>query len=304
MAVFCAAIILVALAAGSVELAERRIWVAQQQTKVDDVASTFERQAATNAAYLAAMGSLLGNVNTPSPQVFRNYVAQLRGISELNGVIGLGWIERFDAEDLPDLKARLRLPSGNREADDAAIAPTIETLSKWPVYLIGMLEGTPEGRWTTTLDSGEGDRWVAVMDRVMTSGIIGTGDWTEGVPAGRLESPAFIVLAPAPSADGEPKFEGVAFGLVRTRDFATDAIDPDMMEAGQIEIVQRVGGGEKRIFWSQAHSARLAAPVSKNVRVFDQDWTLRYWPQARSGLSILSMVILFGGAAFALLLLA
>jgi two-component sensor histidine kinase len=306
VAVFCAALVLVALAAWSVELAERRIWIAEQQTKVDDVASTFERQAATDAAYLAAMGSLLGNVSTPSPQVFRNYVGQLRGISELNGVIGLGWIERFDRQNLPDLRERLGLPSGNREADREPIAPPFETSGKWPVYLVGMLEDESEGsRWSTTLDSGDQDPWVRVMDRVMKSGTIGTGDWTEGAQAGdRRDQPTFVVLSPAPSARGEPKFRGVAFGLVRTKDFAAAAIDPGIMRAGQVEIVQRIPGGERRIFSSEAHSGGLAAALSKDVQVFDQHWTLRYWPQARSGLSILSMVILFGGAAFALLLLA
>jgi two-component sensor histidine kinase len=76
------------------------------------------------------------------------------------------------------------------------------------------------------------------------------------------------------------------------------------MRAGQVEIVQHTPGGEKRIFWSPTHSGPLGGALSKDVQVFDQHWTLRYWPQARSGLSILSMVILFGGAAFALLLLA
>jgi two-component sensor histidine kinase len=306
VAVFCAALVLVALAAFSVELAERRIWIAEQQTRVDDVASTFERQAATDAAYLAAMGSLLGNVETPSPQVFRNYVGQLRGISELNGVIGLGWIERFDQQHLPDLKARLGLPSGNREGAREPVAPELETPSKWPMYLVGMLEDDSEGgTWSMTLDSGHQDPWVAVMDRVMKSGTIGTGDWTEGAQAGdRRELPTFVVLAPAPSALGEPRFQGVAFGVVRTKDFVAAAIDPGIMRTGQVEIVQRTPNGEKRIFWSEAHSGALAAALSKDVQVFDQHWTLRYWPQARSGLSILSMVILFGGAAFALLLLA
>ncbi len=65
------------------------------------------------------MGSLLGNVGSPSPQIFRNYVGQLRGISDLNGVVGLGWIERFGPEDLADLRRRFALPTGNAEEADA-----------------------------------------------------------------------------------------------------------------------------------------------------------------------------------------
>lgn len=281
------------------------MWVAEQQTKVDDVASTFERQAATDAAYLAAMGSLLGNVDSPSPQVFRNYVGQLRGISELNGVIGLGWIERFDRQQQPELRQRLGMPSGNQALDRDSNA-VVAIPDRWPVYLVGMLEDESEGsRWSMILDSGDRDPWVAVMNRVMKSGTIGTGDWTEAAQAGDAHhQPTFVVLAPAPSARGEPKFNGVAFGLVRTKDFAVAAINPGILRAGQVEIVQRTPAGEKRIFWSQAHSARLDAALSQDVQVFDQHWTLRYWPQARSGLSILGMVILFGGAAFALLLLA
>ena len=265
---FCAALALVIMAAWSVELAERRIWVAEQQSKVDDIASNLERQAATDSAYLAAMGSLLGNVGSPSPLIFRNYVGQLRGISELNGVIGLGWIERFDEDDLADLRQRLLLPSGNR--DDEVTHATIDFSppAKWPVYLIGMLQDAPGGsRWSATLDTGAQDPWIPVMDRVMKAGSVASGDWTEDAQAGaRTQSPSFVILAPARSPRGTEGFQGVAFGLVRTKDFVATAIDPGLMRGGRIEIVKRATGGETRIFQSIGRAGRLAAPLSKEVQ--------------------------------------
>lgn len=306
VAVFCAALVLVALAAWSVEVAERRIWVAQQQMKVDDIGATLERQAATDSAYLAAMGSLLGNVGDPSPQVFRNYVGQLRGISDLNGVIGLGWIERFEEQDLPDLRRRLRAPSGNRDADGSTVAANFPPPSKWPVYLVGVLEDAAGGAtWSTLLDDGAQDPWVPVMDRVLAGGAIATGDWTEGAKTGgRNASPSFVILAPARNPQGEQGLHGVAFGLVRTKDFVAAAIKPDATRGGQVEIIRRTADREAQIFFNKARARRLAEPLTKDFNVFDQRWTLRYWPPARAGLSLLSVVILTGGAAFALLLLA
>ncbi len=76
------------------------------------------------------------------------------------------------------------------------------------------------------------------------------------------------------------------------------------MKTGRVEILRQTSGGEKRIFQSGPPVRRLAAPLAKEVGVFEQRWTLRYWPPARAGLSMLSLVILMGGAAFALLLLA
>jgi len=303
VAVFCVALLLVIMAAWSVELAERRIWVAQQQAKVDEMASTLQRQAATDSAYLAAMGSLLGNVGSPSPQIFRSYVGQLRGISDLNGVVGLGWIERFGPEDLADLRRRFALPSGN---DGKADAPEFSAPKKWPVYLTGMLADGPGGsRWSTRLDDGHADPGVAAMDRVLKSGTIATADWTEDAQAGNgHQPPAFVVMAPAPSPRGGAGFEGVAFGLVHTDDFVAAAVDPAIMKTGQVEILRLAPGGAKGIFQSVTSARRLAAPLAKDIDVFEQRWTLRYWPPARAGLSMLSLVILMGGVAFALLLLA
>lgn len=304
VAVFCAALVLVALAAWSVEVAERRIWVAEQQMKLDDISATLQRQAATDSAYLAAMGSLLGNAGDPSPQVFRNYVGQLSGISALNGVAGLGWIERFEEKDVAALRQRLLAPSGNRDGDRAATA-AFSTPRKWPVYLIGMLEAGAGGKWSTMLDDGEQDPWVLVMDGVLRGGPIATGEWTEGEQAGdRSSSPSFFILAPARSPRGEQGLQGVAFGLVRTRDFVAAAIKPDSMRGGQVEITRRTGGGEARIFFAKSGAGRVAEPLVKELDIFDQRWTLNYMPPARAGLSLLSVVILTGGAAFALLLLA
>jgi two-component sensor histidine kinase len=305
--VFCVAFLLVLVAAWSVEVAERRIWTAQQQTKVDDIASTFDRQASADSAYLAAMGSLLGNVGRPSPRIFGDYVRQLRGISDLSGVVALGWIERFDEKDLADLRQRVAMPptAGDSDQPDTSSFPTAMP-GKWPVYLSAMLE--PQnggGKWSSRIDPRADAPWAGTVDRVMKTGAIATAEWSARPQAsGQTDRPAFLALAPAPGTGREPRFRGIAFVLVRTKDFVSAAVDPRLMRGGHVELFKRTAGGETRIFSSQPHAGRLAPPLAKEVGIFDQHWTLRYWPPARGGLSILSLVILFGGTAFALLLLA
>ncbi len=287
---FRAALVLLVLAAWSVELAERRIWIAEQQTRVDDVASdlrTIRRR--RRRAYLAAMGSLLGNVSTPSPQVFRNYVGQLRGISELSGVIGLGWIERFDPQHLPDLRERLAVairqsgdrsrtcwPPGGRCAGQ--VGPSISSVC-WRMSPKAA-DGSTDARQrrSGSLGCGDGSR-----DEV---GTIGTGDWTAGAQVGdQRDPPTFVVLAPAPSARGELEIPRGRFrarpdeGLRCRRDRSGHHEEPVRSRSSSA-----LRAGKADLLVGDAFRAGWPRHCRRTVQVFDQHWTLRYWPQARSGL--------------------
>lgn len=294
--VFCAVLALVLSAAWSVDRADKRIWQTQQQAKVADMVSALERQAASDSAYLSAMGALLANVGNPSPQTFQNYVDRLRGLPDLNGIAGLGWIERFDERDLPDLQRRLA-ESGSALPRPPASGPPLY----WPFYLTSMLEPRAEGdSWSTRIDSQGAAPWAGAVEKVRQTGKISTTG-PAAMPAGE---PGFLVLAPVRALRGEPDFRGVAFVLLRTADFAQSAIGPRLKGGGRVELFNRFAGGQRRIFEAQEGKQRFGDPISRTVTVFDQRWVLNYEPPERLGLSALSLVILFGGMAFATLLLA
>ena len=80
----------IALAAWSVEVAEKRTWLAAQQAVADDIASKLERKAASDSAYVLTMASLFANVGAPSPETFSAYVDRLRVLENLSGVVGVG----------------------------------------------------------------------------------------------------------------------------------------------------------------------------------------------------------------------
>ncbi len=104
-AVFTIAMALVLMAAWSVELAEKRIWLAGQQGSADDIASSLERQAASDAAFLDALAAVFSNAATPSPQSFRTYVDRLHVLGNMQGIAGIGLVQTVDGAALPQLRA-------------------------------------------------------------------------------------------------------------------------------------------------------------------------------------------------------
>ena len=298
--VFCVALMLVIAAAWSVELSEKRVHLAQQQARVDDIASALERQAASDSAYLVAMSALLANVDNPSPQIFRSYAAQLHGVDDLDGVTGLGSITRFDQSDVAELRSRARpFPD--------VVVPPAGSPDRWPVYVVSMLRAQAPVRndkWRTSFSLRGDPKWSAVVGKMRGAPLIATTD-AALLPADVGKSDrGFLVMIPVQNLAGRPDIRSVAFISVRTKDFVAAAVGPRMPAAARIELANVTAGRAEPLFLSRADSDTRATPLEKQVHLFDQTWRLLYWPAAGAGLATLTLVILFGGTAFSTLLLA
>jgi len=284
-----------------VEQSEKRVRLAQQQARVNDIASVLERQAASDSAYLVAMGALLANVENPSSQVFRSYASQLHGVVDLNGVTGLGSITRFDQRDVMELRNRVRpFPD--------VVVPPANSPGKWPVYVVSMLQADAPGgddNWHTSLSARGNAEWSAVIGQGRGPALIATAD-AALLPADIAQAESgFLVLTPVRTLSGrERDSRSVAFILVRTRDFFATAIDPRKPASARVELSSPGSRNNLPAFRSGPDRGILATPLEKPVHLFDQTWRLRYWPAVSAGLSALTLVILFGGMAFSTLLLA
>ncbi len=170
---------------------------------------------------------------------------------------------------------------------------------------IALEPGTLQNRRAIGFDMGSEARRAAAMDKAWSTGAIAATDTINLIQdMGRTPDPAFLVFAPVRSLVPGERFRGFVYAPARTRNFVTAAVKPRLLESGRIELFDRTPAGSELIYSSGQPNQKLAAPIEEQVELFGQQWTLRYWPLARHGLYPLSFMVLFGGAAFAMLLLA
>lgn len=292
---FCFALLLVMLAARSVEVAEKRSWLAQQQARAHDIASSLERKAASDAAYLVTMASLFANVGAPSPPTFSAYVGRLRLIENMSGVEGVGWIDEVNESDLPALRARLgddvfqRLPF-----------PGAHAQRTWPAQVVTMGEPSRDGmQHFVGTDLQRDPNLRTAMDAAKRSGAVSASSTTGSGPSVR-----FFVFAPVRTPASDGRFLGFTFLPVQPAAFVRSAVPVRLLAEGRIDLVETSRGGEHIIYSS--HSAPLDAGIilRERMEIFDRTWTLLYAPPPRQGFYPFSLAVLIGGAAFSALLLA
>ncbi len=298
---FFLALILVLGAARVVAVAENRMWLAGQQALASEIGAALERKAATDSAYLVTLGSVFANVGAPTTQSFKSYIARLRVIENLSGVVGVGWVEEAKEDALPALTQRMR-----RSGFPGFRLRPYAHPNQWPANVITMLEPqTPENQALIGFDMNSEPYRAAAMDKARRSGAVTATDLTTLLQdAGETASPGFIVFAPVRSFSEQPRFLGFVYTPVRARDFVEAAVNARLLESGRVEIVDTTPQGERTVYLSEPPDHRFGAALQQKVELFDQAWTLRYAPPSRGGFYPLSMVVLCGGAAFSTLLLA
>ena len=300
IAVFCIALGLVAVAARSVEVAERRTWLAEQQAVADDIASKLERKAASDSAYVLTMASLFANVGSPSPETFSAYITRLRVLENLSGVVGVGWVDEVHEGEIETLKRRLSV--GGAQAFNPY---PVSQAKNWPIYLTSMIEPrTTDNLALIGFDMGSEARRAAAMQKAKRIGIVTASDKVQLMQdAKRAQAPGFLVFAPVRSTLPGQRFLGFVYLPIRTQEFVNSAVDSRLLASGRVELVDGTPSGEETIF-SSIPEGHFGAVLEEKLEIFDQKWTLRYAPPAEDGFYPLSLVVLFGGSAFSTLLLA
>lgn len=301
IAVFCIACVLVGVAAWSVELAQRRMRIADWQAEARDIAAALEQQAASEAAYLEATSALFSSVDTPSPELFHSFIDRLQAVYDLNGVVALGWLQSVDRAQLPGVRARMAAEG----RDDFTLQP-IANPQSWPVHAVTMIEPqTPANETLIGFDMSGEARRAAAMDRARrTDALAATQMVKLRQDIARAHSPGLLVFAPVWVLKPTRSFRGFVFMSVRTGDFVTSSVSARLRSRGRIEILSEGPQGSERIYSSAPAAGRFEASLQQPIAVFDQQWTLRFSPVTSEGPFPLSLFVLASGGAFSLLLLA
>lgn len=299
--IFLFLLLLVGGSAWSVELAARRAGHAAAEVQAREIAGAIERQAAANSAYLQATTALFTSVETVSPDLFREFVDRLRLAYDMTGVVGLGWSETLTGADVPALRNRM-IVKGYR---DFAIYPDRGDRGT-ELHVITMLEPqTVPNRRAVGFNMFSEARRRAAMDRARRTNAMAASDPVRLVQdGGARHSPGFLVFVPVSGQGHDGRFRGYVYAPVRTRDFILAAVKSGLPATGVVELFDTTDTGQERIFSSGVAEVALAAPVERQLAVFDQQWLVRFHPVAGGSLSLLTLVVLIGGVSFALLLLA
>lgn len=299
--VFLLALLLVGVSAWSVEMTAERTRRAAATVTAGEIAAAIGRQTASSSAYLQATSALLMSAQTISPTFFNQFTQRLRLNDGLSGVVGLGWAEMIDARDAAGLAARMRA-AGRLDfrihPEPAASAGRLDVVTMFaPDTAAGLADLGFNMR-------SEARRAAAIERALRTDGIAATDPVRLTPGAAEENSPAIIAYMPVHMQENARGFRGLVFTPIRVHDFILAAVNARLLATGRLEIYDQDPGRSELIFSSVGREAPTASPIDQRLGIFDQQWLLRYYPPAVHAPQLLTLVVLVGGAAFALLLLA
>lgn len=108
LAIFLAIAAITALSVFAIESNARAREKAQVREYAQSISSALERRGNSFSSYLRAGAALFSSFDEVSPQLFRQFVAELRLDVEYRGAEGIGWIEIVEEEDASEFVARNR----------------------------------------------------------------------------------------------------------------------------------------------------------------------------------------------------
>ncbi len=299
--IFLVALMLVAISAWSVELASERSRRADAEVQAGEIAAAIGRQSASNSAYFQATGALFSSAQSVAPDFFREFVRRLRVDYDLTGVVALGWSEVIDRSALPELQARMK----SEGVENFRVFPEPDPHDR-TINAITMLEPrTPPNAQLIGFNMHHEPRRVAAMERARrTNALAATDPVHLAIDRGRPGVQGFLVYLPVTEIDGEGRFKGYVYSAIRTGDFIRSAVKPSLLTFGRIEIFDETEAGRELIFENGESDGAPGPPIEQRLSVFDQQWTMRFYPHTHHALFPLTLVVISGGVAFSMLLLA
>lgn len=301
ISIFLFALVLIGISAWSVEMTGKRTRQANAAITANEIAGAIGQQTAASNASLQATSALFMSSQTISPAFFAAFAERLRLNDGLGGVAGLGWSEAISAGEAASLSRRM-VAAGRT---DFRIYPLpVPTSGRLDIITMFTPE-TPPNLAAIGYNMSSETRRAAAIEQALRTGTIAASDPVRlGQDVGVRNAPAFLAYAPVYTLDGPRTLKGFVFAPIRIRDFVRAAVSPRLLAAGRIEIYDRTPSGNELIFSSASSEQLSGTPIVQQLPVFDQQWTLRYYPPAVGSPVPLTLVVLVGGVSFALLLLA
>lgn len=294
IAIFLAIATITALSVFAIESNARAKERAQLTQYAQSVASALERRGTSFSSYLRAGAALFSNFEDVRPQLFRQFVAELRLDVEYRGAEGIGWVEVVKPNELSRFLARTGLngvrPQPADTARDLAVvaffAPDNARNRRVPgfdMYSDPVRAAALEEARRTVRPTASG-RVVLAQEGAGTA-------------------PGFLIFMPVYQAVGvERQLAGFIYTPFSAASFLASAVDKqDPNELG----VRLYDGapGSANLLGSHGNGNAMRNAVKLPVTIASRELTLVVASPDKQALAPLSMVTLLFGLAVASLLM-
>ena len=120
LGIFLLVAAITALSVFSIESGERARASAELNRKSISMTSAIERRAYSNSSFLRAGAALCGSQGEVTPEMFRQFVSELRLDADYRGAEGIGWAPAIGESEAANFEAKLTLKSTSFGSPSAA----------------------------------------------------------------------------------------------------------------------------------------------------------------------------------------
>lgn len=305
-ALFALGLLVTVLVVFNIELSEARTRKLELDRDTTALAGELQRKATENIAYLNAAASLLSVSDRVSQREFGRFVGDLSTNHLSRGALGMGWARWIEGRDLASFEAELPVLAGEPGV-------TIHPLPASPennLAIIELLEPhSPENVHALGFDMYSEPIRRAAIDKAMRTDRPAVSGKVQLIQdEGRAPTPSVLIYVPVFRRDGEgerastvPK--GFAYTPLRVQDFL-DTVGAGFHH-GQASAALYDGPiGPAGLLAELALPNARGDRIERGLTFGDRTWTLVVTANEAPGLTLVSLIVLVGGALVSLLLLA
>ncbi|MDT0577021.1 CHASE domain-containing protein [Croceicoccus sp. F390] len=308
IAIFLAIIAVTALGVWAIEHTEAQTRRTSLEQKTIAAAAALERRANAHSAYLRAGAALFSMQDEVKAQLFQAFIGQLRLDANFRGAEGIGWAERTDVTDIPELEARM-------SADDFgefSVYPPPRDDHAYAVPIITLQPMTERNRRAIGYNMfSEQKRRYAMLEAEQSARPTATGRVSLVQETAGSDEAGFLIYMPVFRQKGsrDTRFlKGFVFSPFNARDFLTSALDGEVSNGAAIRLYDQAVAPQNLLAALTSRAAPGAAitdeAVTRTINVANRQWILEVQPLRARGLSPLAAMVLLAGLIVASLALA
>ncbi|WP_298469486.1 CHASE domain-containing protein [uncultured Erythrobacter sp.] len=299
IAIFLAIAAITALSVFAIESNARARENAQVEEYATSVASALERRGNSYSSYIRAGAAFFSSFDEVRPQMFRQFVAELRLDVEYRGAEGIGWIEVVQPDDFTDYLAR------NRAAHDAfeGVRPNPGTPTSPLAPVTYFSPDTERNRRALGFDMYSDPVRAAALEEARRTVRPTASGRVVLAQEGADEAPGFLIFMPVYKAvESDQQLAGFVYSPFNAARFLDSAID--LAEPSELGVRLYDGeAGTDNLLVSRSLDNPGRRQVEQLVTIANRQLLLVVDSPRIKTLAPLSMVTLLFGIAVASLLM-
>ena len=284
----------------AIERGERVREKAELNRQAQSMVSAVERRAYSNSAFLRASAALFGAQETITPELFRQFVSELRLDADYRGAEGIGWAPVIASSEVGAYEARLN----TRRSGQIRITPTLEEQPRSQLVPILFLQpDTLRNRRALGFDMYSETVRREAMDRATRDMRPTASGRVKLVQESGAEDAGFLIYMPVFATNGTDRtLKGFVYSPFDATQFLASAIELIVSENARVRFYD-IESGERKLMAETSGWRAEGETVELEVELANRKMLVVVQSSRETTLSALSMITLLFGLAVASLLL-